>query len=68
MGYHFYCACMIARHLALASDEMRQSRLDGRGLVQIGLNPYLMLTVLGEAFKWFRKRYPQATVHGCTTC
>jgi LysR family transcriptional regulator of abg operon len=56
-------ARMITRQLALASDEMRQSLGDGRGLVRIGLTPYLTLTVLGEAFKWFRKRYPQVTVH-----
>ena len=52
-------ACMVTRQIALAQDELRQSAGDEEGTVRVALTPYLMLTVLGEAFTWFRKRYPR---------
>lgn len=51
-------AQLVMRQLALAHDELQQSQGDNEGTVRVALTPYLMLTVLGEAFKWFRKRYP----------
>jgi DNA-binding transcriptional LysR family regulator len=52
-------AQLVTRQLTLAQDELRQSLGDDRGQVRVGLTPYLMLTVLGETFRWFRKRYPR---------
>ena len=52
-------ACLVLRQVALAEEDLRQSRGDDEGSVCVGLTPYLMLTVLGEAFRWFRKRYPR---------
>lgn len=52
-------AQLVARQLVLARDELRHSKGDEVGQVRVGLTPYLMLTVLGEAFRWFRKRYPR---------
>jgi DNA-binding transcriptional LysR family regulator len=47
------------RQMALAQDELQQAQGDNAGTVRVALTPYLMLTVLGEAFQWFRKRYPR---------
>lgn len=52
-------AQLVTRQIALAHDELRQSRGDEEGQVRAGLTPYLMLMVLGETFRWFRKRYPR---------
>ena len=52
-------AQLVTRQIALASDELRQTRGEQDGQVRAGLTPYLMLTVLGETFHWFRKRYPR---------
>ena len=52
-------AQLVTRQLVLARDELRQSLGDEDGTVRVGLTPYLMLTVLGETFRWFRKRYPR---------
>jgi len=52
-------AQLVTRQIALAQDELRQSRGDEEGQVRAGLTPYLMLMVLGETFRWFRKRYPR---------
>jgi len=51
-------AQLVTRQIALARDELRQTRGDEDGEVRAGLTPYLMLTVLGDTFHWFRKRYP----------
>lgn len=56
-------AQLVMRQLALAHDELQQSQGDNEGTVRVALTPYLMLTVLGEAFKWFRKRYPHIQLH-----
>ena len=43
----------------MAHEDLRQSQGDDTGTLRVGITPYLMLTVLGEAFMWFRKRYPK---------
>jgi LysR family transcriptional regulator, regulator of abg operon len=52
-------ARLIIRQLELAQDELHHALGDETGIVRAGLTPYLMLTVLGESFRWFRKRYPR---------
>lgn len=52
-------AKLVMRQLALAEDDLRQHQGQDEGTVCVGLTPYLMFTVLGEAFVWFRKRYPR---------
>ena len=52
-------AQLVMRQLTLAQDELQQTQGDQEGTVRVALTPYLMLTVLGEAFLWFRKRYPR---------
>ena len=52
-------AQLVMRQMALAQDELQQAQGDNAGTVRVALTPYLMLTVLGEAFQWFRKRYPR---------
>jgi LysR family transcriptional regulator of abg operon len=52
-------AQLVMRQMALAQDELQQAQGDNAGIVRVALTPYLMLTVLGEAFQWFRKRYPR---------
>jgi DNA-binding transcriptional LysR family regulator len=52
-------AKLVMRQLALAEDDLRQYQGQDEGSVCVGLTPYLMFTVLGEAFVWFRKRYPR---------
>ncbi len=52
-------AKLVMRQLALAEDDLRQHQGQDAGAVCVGLTPYLMFTVLGEAFGWFRKRYPR---------
>jgi len=56
-------AGLVIRQLALADDELRQHRGGAEGSLRVGLTPYLMVTVLGEAFRWFRKRYPRIELH-----
>lgn len=56
-------ASLVMRQLALADDELRQHRGGAEGSLRVGLTPYLMVTVLGEAFRWFRKRYPRIELH-----
>ena len=52
-------AKLVTRQITLAQDDLRQSLGEDSGILRVGLTPYLMLTVLGEAFLWFRKRYPK---------
>lgn len=52
-------ASLVLRQVALAEEDLRQSRGEDEGSVCVGLTPYLVLTVLGEAFRWFRQRYPR---------
>ncbi len=50
-------ARVIARQVALAQEDLRQSAGDDYGTVHLGVTPFLTLTGLGQAFKWFRQRY-----------
>ncbi|OOG49961.1 LysR substrate-binding domain-containing protein [Polaromonas sp. C04] len=50
-------AQLITRQVALAREDLRQAGGDDSGTVRIGVTPFLTLTVLGEAFRWFRQRY-----------
>jgi LysR family transcriptional regulator of abg operon len=52
-------ARLVMRQVALAQDELQQAQGAQEGTVRAALTPYLMLTVLGQAFKWFRQRYPR---------
>ena len=52
-------AKLVTRQITLAQDDLRQSLGEDSGILRVGITPYLMLTVLGEAFLWFRKRYPK---------
>lgn len=51
-------ARLIARQVDLAREDLRQAAGDERGTVRIGVTPFVTITVLGEAFAWFRQRYP----------
>jgi DNA-binding transcriptional LysR family regulator len=55
-------ARVITRQMELAHDDLRQARGDDYGSVRVGLTPFLTLTSLGEAFGWFRNRYPKVSV------
>ena len=55
-------AQLITRQMALAEDELLQSQGGDSGTVFAGITPYLMLTVLGEAFEWFRRKFPRVEV------
>lgn len=52
----------ILRQLQLAQDEMQEASLQAQGLVRVGLTPFLLQSVMGEAFAWFRKRYPMVAL------
>jgi DNA-binding transcriptional LysR family regulator len=52
-------AKLVTRQITLAHEDLRQSQGDDTGTLRVGITPYLMLTVLGEAFMWFRRRYPK---------
>lgn len=52
-------AKLVSRQISLAHEDFRQSQGENTGTLRVGLTPYLMLTVLGDAFMWFRRRYPK---------
>ena len=55
-------ARIIARQVTLAHEELRQSAGDDFGSVRLGVAPFLTLTGLGQAFRWFRERYRNVEV------
>lgn len=55
-------ARLVTRQIELAQEEVRQSRGEDEGQVKVGITPFLTLTVLAEAFRWFRLRYPKVKV------
>lgn len=55
-------ARVIARQVALAQEDLRQSAGEDFGSVRLGVTPFLTLTGLGQAFKWFRQRYQNVEV------
>jgi LysR family transcriptional regulator of abg operon len=59
-GQRLYArAKLVTRQITLAHEDLKQSQGEDTGTLRVGITPYLMLTVLGEAFMWFRKRYPK---------
>ena len=55
-------ARVIARQVALAHEDLRQSSGDDFGTLRIGVTPFLTLTGLGQAFSWFRQRFRNVEV------
>ena len=55
-------ARVIARQVTLAHEELRQTAGDDFGSVRLGVTPFLTLTGLGHAFRWFRERYRNVEV------
>lgn len=55
-------ANLVTRQLDLATSELRDAAGDAHGHVGIALTPYVVLKHLGQAFRWFRQRYPQVTL------
>lgn len=58
----FARARLVTRQLDLADEELRQAAGDPQGQVSVALTPYLTLQHLGQAFRWFRQRYPRVSV------
>ena len=50
-------ARLVTRQVSLAREELRQIAGDDGGNLHVGLNPFVTLTILGEAYRWFRQRY-----------
>lgn len=55
-------ARLIARQVDAARAELRQAADGDGGTVAVGVTPFVTLTALGEAFRWFRQRYAAAEV------
>ena len=55
-------ARVISRQVALAREELRQSAGEDFGTLRIGITPFLTLTMLGQAFRWFRERYENVEI------
>ena len=55
-------ARLVMRQIALAEEELQHAKGDETGLVRVGITPYVMLAGLGEAFRWFRQRYPRVAL------
>ena len=56
-------ARLVLRQIELTEDDWQQTRGHDHGSIHIGVTPYVTLTVLGDAFAWFRQRYQQVQVH-----
>lgn len=50
-------ARLVTRQLALAEEDLRQTAGEDAGTLRVGLVPLLTMTVLPEAFSWFRQRF-----------
>lgn len=50
-------ARVISRQVTLACEELRQSNGEDVGTLRVGITPFMTLTSLGLAFRWFRERY-----------
>ena len=55
-------ARLVGRQVELAREELGQASGDDCGSVRVGVTPFLALTVLGDAFRWFRERYRNVAV------
>lgn len=51
-------ASLIIRQLDLAEQELDVAMCEHQGQVRIAITPYITLGFLGQAFRWFRQRYP----------
>lgn len=51
-------ASLITRQLDLAEQELDVAMNEQQGQVRIAITPYITLGFLGQAFRWFRQRYP----------
>lgn len=58
----FARASLVTRQLDMARSELQEAAGDPLGHVGIALTPYVILKHLGQAFRWFRQRYPKVTV------
>lgn len=55
-------ARLVARQVELAGEELQQAAGEDAGHVRVGITPYVTMGPLGEAFRWFRKRYRSVQV------
>lgn len=55
-------AQLVTRQIDLAAGELEHAGSDPRGHIGMALTPYVIVRHLGQAFRWFRQRYPQVTV------
>lgn len=55
-------ARLVLRQIELAEEELQHAQGDEAGVVRVGITPYVMLAGLGEAFRWFRQRYPRVAL------
>lgn len=51
-------ASLITRQLDLAEQELDVAMSEQQGQVRVAITPYITLGFLGQAFRWFRQRYP----------
>ncbi len=49
----------LARDGASAEQELDEAMAEQQGQVRIAITPYITLGFLGQAFRWFRQRYPK---------
>ena len=56
-------ARVITRQVVLAREDLAQAAGDGGGSLRLGVTPFLILTALGPAVRWFRQRYPRVQLH-----
>lgn len=50
-------ARVISRQVELANEDLRQLSGEDSGTLHVGITPFVALTALGDAFRWFRQRY-----------
>jgi DNA-binding transcriptional LysR family regulator len=55
-------ARLITRQVQLAQEDLAQLAGQHAGSVRVGVTPVMTLAGLGEAFSWFRQRYPLVQV------
>jgi LysR family transcriptional regulator, regulator of abg operon len=55
-------ANLVTRQLDLADQELRDAGGHQSGQVRVALTPYVTLKYLGQAFLWFRQRYPKVAL------
>lgn len=55
-------ARVVTRQVALAHEDLRQTGDGDTGSLRVAVSPLVTLTVLGEAFNWFRQRFRHVQV------